>query len=71
MREVSGLDREGVHLDDEIMFDEWVRECVAREREERRNQDGVRVLSRDDGWQLPSPLTEDAFRLLMEMEDGE
>ncbi|GLG01713.1 hypothetical protein Alches_17530 [Alicyclobacillus hesperidum subsp. aegles] len=71
MGEVSGLDREGVHLDDEIMFDEWVRGCVAREREECRNLDQVRVLSRDDGWQFPSPLTEDAFRLLMEMVVGE
>ena len=66
MREVSGLDREGVHLDDEIMFDEWVRECVFREHEERKKQDQLRVLSRDDGWQLASPLTEDAFRLLIE-----
>jgi hypothetical protein len=71
MGEVSGLDREVIHLDDEIIFDEWVRECVAREQEARRNQDRVRVLSRDDGWQLPSPLTEDAFRLLMEVVDGE
>ncbi|EPZ53083.1 hypothetical protein [Alicyclobacillus acidoterrestris] len=66
MGEVSGLDREGVHLDEEIMFDEWVRECVALEQEERRNQDRVRVLSKDDGYELPEVVTEDSFRLLME-----
>lgn len=66
MGQTSGLDREGVHLDDEIMFDEWVRECVAREQEERRNQDQVRVLSRDDGYELPEVVTEDSFRMFME-----
>ncbi len=66
MDEVTGFDSEAIHLDDEIMFDEWVRECIARERVEQRNQDQIRMLSRDDGWQLPSPLTEGAFRLSLE-----
>ena len=71
MENVSGLDRDTVHLDDEIMFDEWVRECVAREQEECRDQDQLRVLTRDDGYGLPGVLTENAFRLLGETSEEE
>ncbi len=66
MDEVTGFDSEAIHLDDEIMFEEWVVEYLAKEKKEKMMKDQFRMLSRDAGWELASPLAEDAFRLSLE-----
>ena len=60
MENNTGFDMDANYLDDEIMFHEIVMEYTAREQEEK-------LRSRDDGWGLPDVMTEEAYRILMEM----
>lgn len=60
MENNSGFDMEAIYFDDDVLFHETVMEIITWEKEEE-------LRSRESRLGLPDMITEDAFRLLMEM----
>jgi len=56
----TSFDMESIYFDDDVLFHETVLEIIAREKEEK-------LRNREYGCDLPEVMTEDGFRLLMEM----
>ncbi|KPV44032.1 hypothetical protein [Alicyclobacillus ferrooxydans] len=68
MRDEQYFNHEAVfHLEDEILFSEWVQECLESQRMQWKSKDALRMQTSDEGREISDVLSEDAFIRMMEL----